>query len=146
MAEVIGLIASVASLIAFTSETSKACHKLAEGIASFKNAQTDIQKISVDLLDLAQILELIESVLQPLQEDKAGVQGHLALVERSLARIKTGVEEVADILITAQPTTRGSSTKARAKWIYKKSDIASMIAIIDRQKQGLLLQFYLLNT
>ena len=146
MAEVIGLAASIASLIAFTSETSKACHKLAGSIARFKNAQTDIQNISVELLDLAQILELIESVLQPLQEDKAGVQGHLELVERSLARIKTGVQEIADVLVAARPTARGSSTKTRAKWMYKKSEIASKIAIIDRQKQGLLLQFNLLNT
>ena len=146
MAEVIGLVASIASLIAFTSETSKACHKLAEGIASFKNAQIDIQKISVELLDSAQILELIESVLQPLQEDEAGVQGHLDFVERSLARIKTCVQEIAEVLVAAQPTARGSSTKTRAKWMYKKSDITSMTAIIDRQKQGLLLQFNLLNT
>lgn len=145
MAEVIGLVASVASLIAFTSETSKACHKLAESIVSFKNAQTDIQKISVELLDLAQILELIESVLQPLRDDKVGVQGYVDSVERNLARIKTSVQEIADILNAIRPTARGGSTRTRAKWMYKKNDIESMKAVIERQKQGLLLQFNLLS-
>ena len=145
MAEVIGLVASVASLIAFTSETSKACHKLAESTASFKNAQTDIRNISAELLDLAQILELIESVLHPLQDDKIGVQGHVDLVDRSLARIKTSVHEIADILTAVQPTAKGSSTRIRAKWMYKKNGIESMMAVIDKQKQGLLLQFNLLN-
>ena len=145
MAEAIGLVASVASLIAFTSETSKACHKLAESIASFKYAQTDIRNISAELLDLAQILELIESVLQPLQDDKSGVQGHVDLVDRSLARIKTSVQKIADILNAIQPPARGGSTRTRAKWMYKKNDIESIMAVIDRQKQGLLLQFNLLN-
>ena len=145
MAEVIGLVASVASLIAFTSETSKACHKLAKRIAIFQNAQTDTQKIGVELLDLAQVLELIESVLQPLQDGKVGLQDHANLVERSLVRIKTGVQDIADALIAVQPTARGSSTKGRAKWMYKKNDITSMMTIIDKQKQGLLLQFNILN-
>ena len=145
MAEVIGLIASVTSLIAFASETSKACHKLAETIISFKNAPTDIQKVGVELLDLAQILELIESVLQQLQDGKLDLQGHLEVVQRRVSRIKTGIKEIADVLVAVQPTASGSSTKSRAKWIYKKSEIASMIAIIDREKHGLLLQFDLLN-
>ena len=145
MAEVIGLVASVASLIAFTSETSKACHKLAKGITNFKNATADIESIGVELLDLAQVLELIESVLQPLQDGKVGLQGHVDLVERSLARIKTGVQNIADVLTAVQPTARGSSTKGRAKWMYKKNDITSMMTIIDTQKQGLLLQFNILN-
>ena len=146
MAEVIGLVASVASLIAFTSETSKACHKLAKRITSFRNATTDMESVGVELLDLAQVLELIESVLQPLQDSEVGVQGHVDLVERSLARIKTGVQDVADMLIAVQPAPRGSSTKGRAKWMYKKNHIASMMTIINKQKQGLLLQFNVLNT
>ncbi|KAM0798423.1 hypothetical protein BDR22DRAFT_964768, partial [Usnea florida] len=146
MAEVIGLMASVASLIAFTSETSKACHKLAERIASFKNATTDMQQIGVELMDIVQVMKLIESVLQPLQDGEVGLRVRVDMVERSLARIKTGVEDIADILAAAQPTARDSNTKFRTRWMQEKDDVTSMMTIINKQKQELLLQFNLLNT
>lgn len=145
MAEIIGLVASVASLVAFTSETSKACNKLAKGIACIEKAPAEIQKVSTQLLDLAQILELIQSVLQPLREGTAGEKRHVDFIERSLARIRNDVQKVADLLVSMQPKARSRNTKGRAKWVYKKEDVASMMAVVERQKQTLLTQLNLFN-
>ena len=145
MAEVIGLVASVTSLIAFTSETSKACNKLAKSISLFKIAPADIQKISVELLDLVQILDLFQSVLQPLRDGKAQEQVHADFIQRSLARVRDDVQKVADLLFSVQSKARGRNTKGRAKWVFIKEDVASMMTMIDRQKQTLLMQVNMLN-
>ena len=145
MAEIVGLVASVASLVAFTSETSKTCSKLAKGITCFENAPAEIQKIGTELLDLAQILEIFQSVLQPLRNGTAGEQRHVDFIERSLARVRNDVQKVADLLISMQPKARSRNTKGRAKWVYKKADVGSMMAVVERQKQTLLTQLSLLN-
>ena len=145
MAEIIGIVASVTSLITFTYETSKACTKLAKCINTFGNASAEIQQVCAELLDLAQILELLQSVLQPLHDGKAEEQEREDIIGRSLTRIRNDVQKVADLLLSVQPKTRGRNLKGRAKWVYKKNDVASTITIIDRQKQTLLTQMNLLN-
>ncbi len=111
----------------------------------FENAPAEIQKIGTELLDLAQILELFESVLQPLRNGAAGEKRHVDFIERSLARIRNDVQKVADLLVSLQPKARIRNTKGRAKWACKKEDVASMMAVVERQKQTLLTQLNLLN-
>ena len=145
MAKILGLVASVASLVAFTSETSKTCNKLAKGITCFQNASAETRKVGTELLDLAQILELFQSVLQPLRNGTAGEQRNVDFIERSLARTRNDVQEVADLLISMQSKATRRNTKGRAKWVYKKVDVASMMAVVERRKQTLLTQLSLLN-
>ena len=145
MAEVVGLVAGVTSLIAFTSETSKACNKLAISISSFKNAPVDIQKISAELLDLAQILDLFQSVLQPLRGGKVHEQAHADFIQRILARVRDDVQKIAELLVSVQAKARGRNAKGRARWVFMKDDVASMMTTIDRQKQTLLMQVNMFN-
>ena len=145
MAEVLGLVASVASLIALISETSKACNKLAKNIKIFINAPADVQKISAELLDLAQVLELFQSILQPIHGGRAGENAHVDFIERSLARVRTDVQEISDLLVSVQSKARSRNAKGRVKWVIMKNDITSMMGIVDRQKQNLLMQVNVLN-
>jgi len=71
MAEIVGLLASTASLISLAHETCKLCNNLRKDIACFRNAPAEVSRLSSELLDLAQLLDLISCVLQPLHDRKA---------------------------------------------------------------------------
>jgi hypothetical protein len=82
MAEIVGLLASTASLISLAHETCKLCNNLRKDIACFRNAPAEVSRLSSELLDLAQLLDLISCVLQPLHDRKA-VDEVLAYAESS---------------------------------------------------------------
>ena len=91
MAEIIGIIASISSLISFASVTSKACDQIVKEIKCFKNAPTSIQIMGAELLDLAQTFDLVHSVLHQVQRHQAIKYEHVVFVERAISGLRVEV-------------------------------------------------------
>ncbi len=135
MAEIVGLLASTASLISLAHETCKLCNNLRKDIACFRNAPAEVSRLSSELLDLAQLLDLISCVLQPLHDRKAVDEVHISVVHVTLSGLK---EDICRVSESIQPLPTKRSTKGRIKWVYRKEEVAASMVAIDRHKQSLL--------
>lgn len=142
MAEV-GLFASIVALVSFTAGTVQTCTKL---IGSLKNAPTDISQLGVELLDLAQVLELVGSTLQSVKEPATVDRDFSVFVEKSLSGLKKHVDEIASILTSVQPKCKSyPDSKGRLKWVYKKEDVNLAMNVLERHKQTLLTKLSVIN-
>lgn len=146
MAEVLGLVGSVASLVALAQETAQACNKLARFVRLYKNASSEISDLSDELCDMSHTVNLVRVTLQVSREKPTVVEDATIGLERTLAALQKDLNVIEEMIsaVDHQPKTRNNS-KVRLKWAFKKADIISAMTTISRKKQTLLTKLSLMH-
>ena len=146
MAEVLGIIGSVASLVALAQETAQACNKLAKFVRLYKNASSDILDLCDELSDLSHTVSLVHVTLQTSRDQSKPDEDATIGLERTLAGLQKDLDAIEEMItaVDHQPNTRKNS-KSRLKWAFKEADIISAMATIGRKKQTLLTKLSLMH-
>ena len=146
MAEVLGILGSVASLVALAQETAQACNKLAKFVRLYKNASSDILDLCDELSDLSHTVSLVHVTLQTSRDQSKPNEDAISGLERTLAGIQKDLDAIEEMItaVDHQPNTRKNS-KSRLKWAFKKADIVSVMTTIGRKKQTLLTKLSLMH-
>ena len=146
MAEVLGIIGGVASLVALTQETFQACNKLSKLVKLYKNASSDISDLCDELSDLSQTISLVQVALQTSRDQSLPDEDTAIGIERTLAGLQKDLDAIERTMTAGQhqPAPR-QNTKARLKWAFKRADIISAMTTIGRKKQTLLTKLSLMH-
>lgn len=146
MAEVLGVIGGVASLVALAQETFQACNKLAKFVKLYKNASSDISGLCDELSDLSQTISLVQVALQTSRDLSVPDEDAAIGIERTLAGLQKDLDAIEKTITASQhqPTSR-KNAKARLKWAFKRTDIISAMTTIGRKKQTLLTKLSLMH-
>ena len=146
MAEVLGIIGSVASLVALAQETAQACNKLAKFVRLYKNASSDILDLYDELSDLSHTVSLVHVALQTSRDQSTSNEDATIGLERTLAGIQKDLDAIEEMITAVhhQPNTR-KNYKGRLKWAFKEADIISAMTTIGRKKQTLLTKLSLMH-
>ena len=146
MAEILGIVGGVASLVALAQETAQACNKLAKFVKLYKNASSDISDLCDELSDLSHTVSLVHVTLQncrgqstPDEDATIGLAMTLAGLQKDLDAIKQTITA-----LNHRPHSRRKA-KGRLKWAFEKVDITSAMDTISRKKQTLLTKLNIMH-
>ena len=146
MAEILGIVGSVASLVALAQETTHACNRLAKFVRLYKNASSDIEDLFDELSDLSHTVSLVRVTLQSVHDQSTSDVDATLGLERTLAGIQKDLDTI-EVMMTPydpQSNTRKTS-KDKFKWAFKEADIISAMTTIGRKKQTLLTKLSLMH-
>ena len=146
MAEILGIVGSVASLVALAQETAQACNHLARFVRLYKNASSDISDLCDELSDLSHTVSLVHAMLQTSRDQSTPDEDATIGLARTLAGLQKDLDAIEKTITTLnqQPHSRRNA-KGRLKWAFEKVDITSAMDTISRKKQTLLTKLNIMH-
>lgn len=146
MAEIIGIVGSVASLVALAQETAQACNKLAKFVRLYKNASSDISDLCDEIFDVSHTVSLVHVTLLTSRDQSTLDENATIGLARTLAGLQKDLDAIKEMItaVNLQPHSRRSA-KGKLKWAFEKVDITSAMDAMSRKKQTLLTKLNIMH-
>ncbi|KAF5559654.1 hypothetical protein FPHYL_6966 [Fusarium phyllophilum] len=124
MAEVIGLVASVASLLDLAFKLSNALHNLQ---FQFRNAPYLIQALENETEAIRTVLARVENSIHSIATARLGSPGSSGILGDLTTEIGKGAAALKDLGTFVDSLKNETSTLRRVKWVHKREKAAELI-------------------
>lgn len=124
MAEVIGLVASVASLLDLALKLSNALHNLQ---FQFRNAPYLLQALENETEAVRTVLARVESSIHSVATARLGGTGNFGLLGDLTTEIGKGAAVLKDLATFVDSLKNETPTLRRVKWVHKREKATELI-------------------
>ncbi|KAF5978528.1 hypothetical protein FCOIX_5793 [Fusarium coicis] len=124
MAEAIGLVASVASLLDLALKSSNALHNLQ---FQFRKASYLIQALENETEAIRTVLTRVETSMHSAATARLGGPGHLGILGDLTTEIRKGAAVLKDLDTFVDSLKKEASTLRRVKWVHKREKATELL-------------------
>ena len=139
MAEILGIVGSLGSLVALSKDTVQACNKLAKLVRTYRKAATEAAALSDELSDLSKTIDLIQDLLGNFRDRSDGFDVAALQIDKTLIDLQKDFQiiEEATAAVSHHNPASHIDAKQRFHWVFKKAEITTVMPKISRKHQTL---------